>query len=246
MCGRFALNAKVDTIIREFVADGGDFREWAPSYSIAPTQVTPIVREHANSETGEFRRTVDAAVWDFRPAFMKDSKRPNFNTRIETVATNGLWKGAFASSRALFPMRGYFEWTGTAGNKQPHFLHSSDGGLLAAAGIYTARQVDGEWQVSASIITRPARDASGEIHDRMPVFLESDVWDEYLSPQKLDEGGKVDMIQLLTVESDRVAGTITSYDVDRKVNNTRTVDPTDPTLIEPVAATSTEGLGLEG
>lgn len=182
MWGRFALNAKVDTIIREFVADGGDFREWTPRYSIAPTQDTPIVRERANPDTGEFQRTVDAAIWDFRPAFMKDSKRPNFNTRIKTVATNGLRKGAFASARALFPMRGYFEWTGTAGNKQPHFLHSQDGALLAAAGIYTARKVEDEWQVSASIITRPARDASGEIHDRMPVFLESTMWDEYLSP----------------------------------------------------------------
>lgn len=234
MCGRFALNEKVDALISEFVAAGGDAQDWTPRYSIAPTQVAPIVRERANPKTGELQRTVDSAVWNFHPAFMKDSKRPNFNTRIETVATNGLWKGAFASSRGLFPMRGYFEWTGIAGNKQPHFLHSADGVLLAAAGIYTARKVDEEWEVSASIITRPARDASGEIHDRMPVFLERDVWDEYLSPDKLDEAGKLDMIQLLTVESDRVAGRIISYDVDRKVNNTHTADPTDPTLIEPV------------
>ncbi|MCS3845050.1 SOS response-associated peptidase [Microbacterium sp. AK031] len=137
------------------------------------------------SGDGEFQRSVDAAIWDFRPAFMKNSKRPNCNTRIETVATNGWCKGAFASSRALFPMRGYFEWTGTAGKKRPHILHS------------------------ASIITRPARDASGEIHDRMPVFLESPVCDEYLSPDKLDGAGKQDMIQLLTLESDRVAGRIT-------------------------------------
>ena len=42
------------------------------------------------------------------------------------------------------------------------------------------------------------------------------------------------MIQLLNVESDRVAGTIASYDVDREVNNTRAADPTDPTLTESV------------
>nr|WP_282837378.1 hypothetical protein [Microbacterium flavum] len=70
----------------------------------------------------------------------------------------------------------------------------------------------------------------------MPVFLEYSVWDEYLSPGKLDEASKADMVQLLTVESDRVAGTIASYDVDRKV--TRTADPTDPTLIEPLESTA--------
>jgi hypothetical protein len=44
----------------------------------------------------------------------------------------------------------------------------------------------------------------------MPVFLEADMWDEDLSPDKLDDAGKQDMVQLLTAESDRVAGTITS------------------------------------
>lgn len=75
MCGRFALNAKTDELIREFVADGGDFREWTPRYSIAPTQIVPIVRERADPATGEFRRQLDAAVWNFHPSFMKDSKR---------------------------------------------------------------------------------------------------------------------------------------------------------------------------
>jgi len=233
MCGRFALNSRTDELIKEFVAAGGDFQEWEPQYSLAPTNVVPIVRERADRQTGEFQRSVDAAVWDFHPAFMKDSKRPNFNARIETIATSGLWKGAFASSRALFPMRGYYEWTGPAGKKQPHFLHAPGGDLLAAAGIYTTRKLEDEWVVSAAIITRPARDASGEIHDRMPVFLERNVWDDFLTPDRLDDAGKQQMIDLLTEESDRVAATITSYEVDPKVNNTRAVDPRDPTLIEP-------------
>ena len=237
MCGRFALNAKTDELIREFVAAGGDFREWTGSYSIAPTDTVPIVRERADEKTGEIRRTVDAAVWNFHPAFMKDAKRPQFNARIETVSTNGLWKGAFASSRALFPMLGYYEWTGEPGDKQAHFLRSETGGLLAAAGIYTARRVDEQWEVSAAIITRPARDASGEVHDRMPVFLEPAVWDEFLTPDKLDAEGKEAMVQLLSGESDKVAGTIASYEVDRRVNNSRTADPADASLIDPIPAT---------
>lgn len=233
MCGRFANDAKVDEMIQEFVAEGGDYRDWKPSYSIAPTQVVPIVRERKNSDTGEVTRSVDAAVWNFHPSFMKDSKRPQFNTRIETVTTNGLWKGAFASSRCLVPMRGYYEWTGEPGSKQAWFLHGEHP-MLAAAGIYTARKVDDEWEVSMSIITREARDASGEIHDRMPVFLEREVWDEYLAPVKLDDTGKEEMVALLTGESEKVASSISSYEVDRKVNNSRTADPQDATLIEPL------------
>jgi len=130
-------------------------------------------------------------------------------------------------------MRGYYEWTGEPGSKQAWFLHGEQP-LLAAAGIYTARKVDDEWEVSMSIITREAKDASGEIHDRMPVFLEPDVWDEYLAPVKLDDAGKADMVALLTGESEKVASSISSYEVDRKVNNSRTANPDDATLIEPL------------
>jgi putative SOS response-associated peptidase YedK len=236
MCGRFALDSETDELIQEFVASGGDFRDWRPSYSLAPTDPIPIVRERVRSATGELERTVDAAVWDFHPAFIRDSKRPNFNARLETVASNGLWKGAFAATRALVPMRGYYEWTGEAGKKDAHFLHATDGGLLAAAGLYTARKIGDDWQVSVAIITRPARDASGEIHDRMPVFLEPSAWDDYLDPAKLDDAGKQHMIDFLSTESERVASTIAAYEVDRRVNNSRTVDPSDPTLIQPLDA----------
>ena len=234
MCGRFTNSASQDELIRDFIADGGSYDDWEAQYSIAPTEVVPIVRERHSRESGELSRSVDAAVWDFHPAFLRESKRPQFNARIETVTTSGLWKGAFTSSRCLVPMDGYFEWTGEAGHKDAHDLHGQSG-LLAAAGIYTARKLeDGEWQVSTAIITRPARDASGEVHDRMPVFLERSTWDEYLSPEKLDDAGKDAMIDLLTTESERVASTITTYQVDRRVNNSRGIDPHDPTLIDPL------------
>ena len=43
------------------------------------------------------------------------------------------------------------------------------------------------------------------------------------------------MLSLLDAVSAQVAGTLTSYEVDRRVNNSRAVDPADPTLIEPLA-----------
>jgi putative SOS response-associated peptidase YedK len=239
MCGRFALDDHSTDLSGFFTAED-NFPDWEPAFTIAPTEVVPIVRERADKESGEVRRTLDEAVWNFHPSFMKDSKRPQFNSRIETVATNGLWKGAFASSRCIIPMRGYYEWTerDVAGGKSikiPHFIHGP-GELLAAAGIYTARRVGDEWEVSTSIITREARDASGELHDRMPAFLEPEVWERWLDPVKWDDAQKADALAMLSEVSSEVAATITTYEVDRKVNNSRTADPKDASLIEPVAA----------
>ena len=240
MCGRFALNEKTNDLIEAFVLDGNNYEDWVPSFSIAPTDPVPIIRERADKASGEVKRTVEPAVWDFHPAFITDSKRPNFNARLENVATNGMWKGAFASGRCIVPMLGYYEWTGEAGEKQPHFIHGQSVGqaapLLAAAGLATARKVDDEWVVSTAIITREARDASGEVHDRMPVFLTRDAWDEWLAPHKLaTDDEKQQTIGMLEHVSGEVASTITTYEVDRRVNNSRTIDPGDPTLIDPVA-----------
>jgi putative SOS response-associated peptidase YedK len=108
-----------------------------------------------------------------------------------------------------------------------------DGELLAAAGSYTGRKVDDEWRLLAVIITRPVGDESGEIHDRMPVFLERAAWHEWLNPSKLDTDGNDHMIAMLTAESDGMASVITSYEVDSKVNNTRRADPSNSSLIAP-------------
>jgi len=238
MCGRFVVSQKVTDLTDVFDAEN-DYEDWEPRFSLAPTDTVPIVRERPDSATGAFVRRLEPAVWNFHPSFMRDSKRPQFNSRIETVATNGLWKGAFASGRCIVPMHGYYEWTGEPGHKHAHFLRGSDD-LLAAAGISTARKLDdGSWQVSTSIITREARDASGEIHDRMPVYLPLDAVDRYLDPTKLDASGMQAMVDFLIEASDHVAPTITEYEVDPRVNNQRRIDPTDPTLIEPLEVSGT-------
>lgn len=235
MCGRFANDAGMNELIEEFVAQGHDFREWRPSYSLAPTDTVPIVRERQDAATGEVTRTIEPAVWDFHPAFVTAARRPQFNARIETVATNGLWKGAFAAGRCLVPMRGYYEWQGDPGRKRAFFLHGPEP-LLAAAGLCTARRVDGAWQVSTAIITREAQDASGEIHDRMPVFLPRAQWNDYLAPTRLDEEAAAAMVERIAAASAQAAAHISSREVDPKVNNSRTVDPADASLIEPLAS----------
>jgi putative SOS response-associated peptidase YedK len=103
---------------------------------------------------------------------------------------------------------------GQKGNKQGHFIHAEEDSL-AAAGLTWTTEISGVRRRVFVVVTREARDASGEVHERMPAFRF----------QLLDE---------LDASSTQVAATIRTHMVDRRVNNSRTVDPSDASLVEPV------------
>lgn len=236
MCGRFALDEHVNTLIADFVAAGGDYDEWVPAFSIAPTNRVPIVRERVGEDESVIR-SLEPASWGLRPGWAKPGGPAPINARMETLATNGMFRGAFAGQRCLVPMSGYFEWTDEPEGKQPHYIHGD--GVLAAAGLYAARKEDDLWKLTFTIATREAADASGEVHDRMPVFLQRDCWADWLNPAKAGtphaaESGA--LMAMMQESSLAVAATLQTHLVDRKLNNTRTVDRFDPTIIEPVAS----------
>ena len=224
------MNADVDELIQEFVAGGGDpqewWKHWHGSYSIAPTDQAPIVRDRGDG------RFLELVRWDWEKPKNMPPSRPLINATIEKL-TAGFWTPAFTAARCVVPMSGYFEWTGEKGAKIPHYLHGD--GLLAAAGLTWSMDVHGEATRCFVVVTREARDAGGEVHDRMPAFLTPDAMDAWLEPVKLDRGGRENMLALLDGSSTAVASTIEQYVVDRKVNNSRTVDRDDPSALAPVA-----------
>lgn len=69
----------------------------------------------------------------------------------------------------------------------------------------------------------------------MPAFLTEDAMVAWLGPVKLDRGDRGGMLSLLDAASADVASTIRQYVVDRKMNNSRGVDTTDPSVIAPAA-----------
>src|SRR5690625_335517 len=88
------------------------------------------------------------------------------------------------------------------------------------------------WDISCTVITREARDAGGEVHDRMPAFLTEDALEEWLFPGKLEADQKAPLLAQLEAVSTAIAGQLVTRPVDRQVNNVRTVDCSDPSLIE--------------
>lgn len=56
MCGRYAQSKETDELIQDYVAEGGDFRNWRASYNLAPTGGVPILIESAKGGTDTTRR----------------------------------------------------------------------------------------------------------------------------------------------------------------------------------------------
>lgn len=135
--------------------------------------LNPIVREREHD--GERRRTIDLAWWKLwvggQPA-----RFPAINARVESLLGSGAWAPPTRSRRALVPVTEYFE-------KGRSFRLPE--GLFALAGLWNVtRQPDDSWLVSYAIVTRPAAPGVVDIHDRMPLIVRPELWDDWLDPAR--------------------------------------------------------------
>jgi putative SOS response-associated peptidase YedK len=83
------------------------------------------------------------------------------------------------------PASGYFEWTGEVGNKQPYFIHDPADELLLFAGLWSRWKSSGDadWLHTFAIVTGEPGRVSGDVHDRQPVILPPDSWEEWLTDE---------------------------------------------------------------
>ena len=69
----------------------------------------------------------------------------------------------------------------------------------------------------------------------MPVFLTPAAWDTWLAPEKVAKDEAGGLLDLLDVESRTMASTLQTRRVSRAVNNVRTLDRHDHSLISAVS-----------
>jgi putative SOS response-associated peptidase YedK len=129
------------------------------------------------------------------------SKYPTFNARSETVTEKNTFKNSVVRSRAILPADGYYEWHTVGTTKTPHFITDPVAGELAFAGLYSWWRAPvsegaepGPWVLTATMLTRAAHGPAASIHDRAPVMLPREVWDEWLDPTVEGDQSLVDMI----------------------------------------------------
>jgi putative SOS response-associated peptidase YedK len=244
MCGRYASSRKPEDLVEEFeIAAPRIEKPLEADYNVAPTkEVYAVVERAPKSAEGEVaeppQRQLRVLRWGLVPSWAKDPGIGNkmINARMETVAEKPAYKRAFAVRRCLLPADGYFEWYPTseltqAGKprKQPYFIHPTDGGVLAMAGLYEiwrdptrAEDDPDRFRWTCTVLTTEAEDHLGHIHDRMPLMVPRERWGDWLDPSRPGDTG-------LLVPA--APGRLEAYPVATLVNNVRN---NGPELLEPL------------
>ena len=221
MCGRYSIGPEVATLAEKLkVALPPDF---APHFNAAPSQRLPVI---SNQQPGR----VAMYQWGMTPFWAKEASGSQrlINARAETVHEKSTFKRAFRTHRCLVLADGYYEWKKTAQGKVPYRITLADTSPFLFAGIWQEPNEGSDSDVPEyCIITTQAPKAIADIHDRMPVILDSAGWDFWLSDTE-DYEGLQDVLRPLPDDQ------LQAYTVSKRVNN---VQNDDAQLIEPANAT---------
>jgi len=239
MCGRMTQITDPAEVARIFDADmrvEADDEGASPRYNVAPTQPLTVVLQRPDEG-----RVVEQHRWGLIPSFAKSAREgaKRINARAETVASSPSFRSSFARRRCIVPSDGFYEWRRTGGPKQPFFLHPPEDAVLAMAGLWAVWKdpETGLWVPSAAVITTDANRAVSAIHDRMPVLLPQEAWDDWLDPAVNDRDY---LLSLLVPAPDDVLAT---YPISTRVNDVRNEGSDLLTRVEEVEAPP---LSLEG
>lgn len=253
MCGRYAASRDKATLIEEFEVTKAPPRDLAADYNVAPTKEVYAVVDREPADQADpaaepaVERELAIVKWGLVPSWAKDPKIGSrmINARVETLTEKPSYRRAVSRRRCLLPADGYFEWytspdpdspraAGGKPKKQPFFIHPADGSVLAMAGLYefwrdpaAAEGDPSAWLWTVTVITTSAPDDLGRIHDRMPMCVQPQQWNEWLDPLQRDGA---EAIGLLTPAA---PGWLRADPVSTSVNNVRN---NGPELLEPVAA----------
>lgn len=218
MCGRYTL---IDIDIKEFKKRYGITKvpkDLRPNYNVTPQQNVLAILNETPKE-------LSLVHWGLIPSWAKEvnTKYSMINARAETITEKPAYRGIIKRRRCLIIADSFYEWKKVDGRKYPHRIMLKDESLFSFAGVWDHWENDGKEVNSCSIITTAPNKMMGRIHDRMPVILDKESENEWLSDLTIDR-----VIKLLKSYDDR---DMKAYEVSKLVNSPAN---NDPAVLEPV------------
>jgi putative SOS response-associated peptidase YedK len=229
MCGRFAFSVPLAVFADAF--DQFDFSELHVAdvgygvgrFNIAPTQSVPVV-----PNDGSYR--VRLIRWGLIPHWAKDPAIGTklINARAESVAEKPSFRDAFRKRRCLMLADGFYEWRTNPGNriKTPIHIKLKSGRPFAFAGLWETWKpkikdpdASSEPVHTCTMITTGANALMAQFHHRMPVILNPDQFDLWLSPEPMGPESLLPLMRPYAPEA------MVAYPVSTAVNNARHDSP---------------------
>jgi len=192
MCGRMTMRTNPSELAQIFDAELRDneaetLYELGPRYNVAPTQPIPVIVQRDDGRAFEMHR------WGIVPSWsesMASAGARYINARGETVATSPVFRNSFLRRRCVIPADGFYEWRRDGKRKLPFLIHTPADAPLAFAGLWAPwkNPADGQWLLSAAVVTTQANATVSELHNRMPVILDEEAWHLWLDPDLREVG----------------------------------------------------------
>lgn len=149
--------------------------------------------------------------WGLVPSWAKDPAIGNkmINARVETVDEKPSYRASFKRKRCIIPASGFFEWH--TQTREPYYFSPKDM-VFSFAGLWDKwASPDGSELLSCTIITTEANRTLQPIHNRMPVILDREALDTWLS-----DTSDTPLLKSLLVPYD---GKLEAWPVSKKVNS---------------------------
>lgn len=178
MCGRYHLLATPEQVKETFNLQR--LPRFERSYNIAPGQkILTVVRLEDGSH-----KAVNL-LWGLIPSWAKDKKISHhlINARSETLAEKPSFRSALKQRRCLIPATGFYEWQHQEEATYAHHICRPDHTLFAFAGLWEHCDLGEETIYSCTIITTAANALIQPIHQRMPVILKPENYNDWLNKQ---------------------------------------------------------------
>jgi len=176
MCGRYAITLPKEAMRQLFGAPAPD--DCRPRVNISPQSTNTVIR------LADGGREAIQIKWGLRPLWWKadKTKAEPFNAQAEGVASKPFFRDAFKHRRCAVPATAFYEWDRKTVPKTPYQFTVDGGAPFCFAGLWERwKSTEGEEVQTYTIITTEPNKLVTQWHNRMPVILDRDHVDAWLT-----------------------------------------------------------------
>lgn len=206
MCGRYSFNVKKDDL--KVQLPGISLPEnWIQNLNICPT-------EQAFAIFNENHIQLSRMKWGFQNEIIsKKEMTLSINARSETIFEKKNFKNAILNRRCLLPADSFYEWGKYGKSKIPYRILPSDNVILFMAGIWQTYEHNQTLHSAFVIATTEASQDLSDLHNRMPVLLDTPKKRENWLNARTPASELIDMMKPLP------NGYLKKYPVSNLINN---------------------------